>query len=339
MNRLSLSFAPIAAGLVVSVAIPAAASPQPWYERQSCRTAAELAFSTDFDGAAKKLAQLEATRDLDDQACALWVRASYAELQIAVLGDEPKLLNERKRALSRLYGFAKANRAKAARFADLELEARLRRVRVLLSDGQQSSALKESKLVQQMVADRPAAPRTPTLDYVDGVLNAALASPGWAARTFLSLAGLGADKKLGAKALNHLADGNSLYRWDAMYVAHHFSVEVEDAGFRTPSSYSRPLVERFPQNPQFVFDLAKDLWREKKFAESQKIAAPAVTKLDGSPALWSSKIRAKLYWISGRSALDGGNRTDAKKHAQLARAQNFEQLADQIDDLFDDLSS
>jgi hypothetical protein len=315
-----------------------ASAPEPWYERASCRSAAETVFTVEFAKADEKIAAIEATRDLDDVACALWIRATASELQIAVLGHTPELVAGRKKALSRLFGFAKANKGKGARFADLELEARLRRVRVLLEEGQASDALKESKGVQKMVEDRPAGSPTPTLDYVIGALHSGLASPGWAARTFLSIAGLGADKKLGAEAINKLADGSSIYKWDAMYIGHHFSLEIDDAGFRAPSSYSRPCLERFPMNPQFIFDLASDLWREKKYAEARKIAAVAVAKIDADPTIWSPKIRAKIYWIAGRTALDAGDRGEAKRRAELARAQQFRELEDKIDDLFDDLS-
>lgn len=331
----------LAAVLFLSIffaaSFPSSVEAQPWFERAPCKEASDLALATEFVAAETKLAPLEASKDLDDQACGVWLRVGLSELKIAVLGGTPENLAARKKALSHMYGFAKTFKSRGARFLDLEYEARLRRVRVLLEEGESKEALSEAKIVQKMIADRPKAAPTPTLDYSIGVLNAALASPGWAARALLSVAGLDSDKEVGAAALNKLSDGNSLYKWDAIYVAHHFAREVEGAGFRAPSAYSQPLLERFPTNPQFVFDVAADLWREKKYSESLKVAERAAAQIDAAPSKWSAKIRAKIYWIAGRSALDRGDRAEAKRRAELAKAQNFEELEDQIDDLFDDL--
>lgn len=325
--------------ILIAVSIPSAAfaGGEPWYERASCHEAMELGFATEFQKADAKIAQLEASRDADDQACALWARVSLSELKIAVLGSTPELTAARKKALSRLFGFSKAHRSKGARFGDLELEARLRRVRVLLEEGSQRDAMNEAKLVQEMLDKRPSAPQTPTADYVVGVLNAALASPGWAGRALLSVVGLGSNKERGAQAINKLADGSSIYKVDAMYIGHHFSIEVEDAGFRKPIAYSKPLLARFPNNPQFLFDVAMDLQREKRYADALKVARQAASRIDAQPDMWSAKIRAKIYWITGRSAFDTGDRAEAKRRAELARAQNFEELEDNIDDLFDDI--
>lgn len=307
---------------------------QPWHERASCRAVVEASFGADFAAAERQLSALEATRDLDDTACALWARTSLAEFQIAVLGKTPANLAGRRKAISRLFGFAKANGGKGVRFADLELEARMRRVRVLVEEGNRSAGLDEGKQLQKMLEGRPRS--TPTIVFVEGTLNGALASTGWAARAALSVVGLGSDGETAAKALHSLGDGDSIYKWDALYMARHFAEGVGEEHFRKPSTYSRTLLDRFPENPQLAYELARDLYSEKRVAEARKAVAQTITRLDANPGSWSPRMRAKLLWIAGRTALETGDKPEAQRRGQLAAAQKAEEMKDEIEDLLDD---
>lgn len=146
-------------GAAILCPLAAGAEGVPWYDRPSCHEANDLFLSLEAEKADEAARKLEASKDLDDLACALWIRVSFSEFQVGLFGKNPENLNQRKKVLTRLFGFAKANKGKGPRFADLELEARLRRTRILNEEGQRTQALDELKQLQKLVSERdPALP-------------------------------------------------------------------------------------------------------------------------------------------------------------------------------------
>lgn len=325
--------------LAAAAAMPgvALADGVPWYDRPTCHDAVVTMMAPDFTAAEAKITKLERSPDLDDQACALWARASWSEFQISMLGKTPELTANRKKAISRLFGFAKANKPKAPRFGDLELEARLRRIRVLNEEGQRTQSLEDLKALEKLLVERGAANLTPAADYAAGVLNAALSSPGWAARALLSVVGMSTDPAEAARRLHRLIDGKSVYAWDASYVAQFFGSEIGTKDFRGSAAYLGPLAEKFPSNPLFAFEKTRLLVDEKKGKEAQATIAPVLATLDGAPASWGPPARARVYWAAARAALAAGDRAAALKRAEQAKAERVKDMQERIEDLFDDL--
>jgi len=324
----------LASLLTANVAL---AADVPWYERPSCHEVVTLAMTPDFAGAEAKLVRLERSADPEDQACALWTRASWSEFQISILGKTGEWTANRKKAISRLFGFAKAHKGLGPRFADLELEARLRRVRVLNEEGQKTQALDDIKQIQKLLETRGTADPTPALDYTQGVLNAAMSSPGWAARALLSVVGVGSDPAIAAKHLHRLIDGTSVYKWDASYIAQFFGAEIGGDQFRATAKYVGPLGEKFPANPLFAYERALVLIKEKKAKDAVAVLEPLVAKIDADPAIWGAPARARVLWAAGRAACDSGDKAGAKKRAIACKAEKVKELDDRLDDLFDDL--
>ncbi len=325
-----------AAGLLALGATPALADDAPWYDRPSCHDAVLTMMAPDFAAAEAKIMKLERSADTDDQACALWARASWSEFQIAILGKTPDQLANRKKALSRLFAFAKANKAKGARFGDLELEARLRRIRVLNEEGQRTQSLEDLKALEKLIVERGNADLTPPADYAVGLLNAALSSPGWAARALLSVVGMSTDPAVAAQRLHKLIDGSTVYGWDARYVAQFFGTEIGSKDFRGAAAYLAPLATKFPTNPLFAYEQARLHINDKKGKEAQAVLAPVLAQLDAQPTIWGPPARARVSWAAGRAALLLGDKAGATKRAAQAKAERQKDMQDRIDDLVDD---
>lgn len=322
--------------LATLTAAPALAQGVPWYERPTCQDAVETMMGGEPAQAEAKLARLERGPDLDDVACALWARGAWSEFQISMYGKTPELLAGRKKALSRMFGFAKANKAKGVRFGDLELEARLRRVRVLNEEGQRTQSLDELKQLEKLIVERGNADVTPALDYAVGMLNAALSSPGWAARALLSVVGMSTDPAEAAKRLHALIDGKSVYRWDASYVAQYFGGEIGTKDFRETSAYLRPLAQKFPKNPLFAYEMSRLAIIAEQGDAAQAAIAPTLAELDKAPTSWGPPVRARVLWAAGRAALLRGDKAAALKRAQQAKAEKVKDMDERVEDLVDD---
>ena len=186
-------------------------------------------------------------------------------------------------------------------------------------EGQRTQALDELKQLQKLVSERdPALPPTPPLYYTKGVLNAALSSPGWAARTVLSIAGAngtsGAVTELSERVCSPAASG---------------AIAVQ--------RYTRIIAEKYPTNPQFAYERATDLLAEKKAAEALGQIAPAAARIDAAPGLWSPPLRAKVLYTTARCLAASGKKDEAKKRALAAKAERYGELADKISDFIDEL--
>jgi hypothetical protein len=319
--------------LLVLVAAPESTR---WYDRPACQKALEVILAADLDEADRKIKPLEASSDAEDQACGVWLRATLAETQISVGGRLPALLENREKVLLRMFKFAKSH-ASERHLADLEIEARMRRVRALVDKGERTDALKEINRTKELLAQRKDSTETPTQKYVAGIVNSAVSQSGFPMKVVLGIAGVSGDADQGRQHLKDLAAGTSIYRYDAMYILHHFSRESPSKENGAPIDYSKPLFSQFPTNPQFAYDLAVDLYEAKRCKDSLDALTDTRKKLAEAPNQWSSTVRAKLYYITGRCSFDVGDKATAKRYAELAKSQNYEDLADPIDDLIEQL--
>jgi hypothetical protein len=315
--------------------VDARADDAPWTARASCRAAFDAAVALDAALADARLKPLEASKDPDDQACALWVRASTVELQLGFLGRSPELEAQRKKVLSRLAGFARAHKALGPRFADLDLEARLRRIRVLSDDGQRTAMVSELRELVGLLEARGVEPMTPTLHDTIGVLHAALSSPGWAARAALSVMGISVDPEVAALHLHALTDGDSVYRGDALYLAQFFS-EAMGKAMRAPETYRRALFERFPDAPQFAYERALDARGAKPCGGTGPLFARFLRRVDAEPNVWGPLLRAKLLWLGGVCALEAGDKAEARRLGEKAKAERVREVHDRVIELLDD---
>jgi hypothetical protein len=306
----------------------------PWTQRPSCQAAFDASIAFDTAVAEARLKALEGSRDPDDVACALWVRASIVELQLGFYGRSPELEGQRKKALSRLAGFARAHKADGPRFADLELEARLRRIRVLSDDGQRSQLVSELRELVGLLDARGLEPMTPTLHYTIGVMHAALSSPGWAARAALSVMGITVEPEIAARHLHPLADGDSVYRGDALYLSQFFA-EAMGKAMRAPESYRRTLFERFPDAPQFAYERALDLRGGKPCGGTRPIFERFLRRVDAEPNVWGPLLRAKLLWLGGVCALEAGEKAEARRLGEKAKAERVREVHDRVIELLD----
>lgn len=308
----------------------------PWYERASCDRAIQAVLSADFDASDDRLRALESSSDVEDKACAVWARVVLAEVQIAIGGRMPALLENREHTLKRMYGFSRAHAALGPRFRDLEIEARVRRVRVLVDLGERREALKEMRRAGDLLDRRKGEP-TATMRYVRGVSYMAVSQSPWALRTLMGMAGIRGEAEIGRGDLKTLERGTSVYRYDAVYLLHYFAEASPGGANGIPSDYSRRMSELFPTNPQFSYDYALDLQREKRCGDSLRAIERFTSKLQREPMLWSSQVRAKLYWLSGRCAMDLGDRALARTYVERAEAQKFSEINDKIEELRSEL--
>lgn len=328
---LSLSFIAASALLVSS------AHASPWYAREGCVDGAKLIFGADLDAAAAMQAVL-VKGDPDDKACSVWLGVTLSEMRIALLGRTEENIEFRSKQLDRMFGFSKHYGKTAGRFADIELEARSRRVRVLLDIGDRGGALAEARRAKKMLDKRPArAPSTATYEFVRGGLGLAVSSASWPLRTVLRVVGLGGDGDEGKKAFEKLWASETVYKYDSMYSARHFATERPDGPLGKPSQYSKRLYERFTGNHQFVFDYADDLRRDERCKDALEHLAPTAAALDATPQVYSSGIRARVYWLIGRCARTLEDLPRAKAYAKRARAENYPPVEERLSDLEGDL--
>lgn len=277
-----LSYLPLALVFVTG----SASAAEPWYRRTTCENAAKAVLSGDFAAADDRLGRLEASRDPDDQACAVWLHLLYAEIQLGLGGKLPALIQNRDRRLKNIYGFSKAHAKYAARFADLEIEARMKRVRFLAEDGKRSDALKEAKRSQTLLEQRLSKKAEPsvTLEYSIGSSNLAVAFASWPVRMVIKLSGVSGDGELGAKKLKELYQGDTVYRYEAAYLLHSFATERPGDILGSPVQYAEFLARQFPNNPQFLYEYAEALWVEKNCSLAMKTLKPVQDLLAGEPA-------------------------------------------------------
>lgn len=315
-----------------------AGSPGPWYARQACRKAYGTVMSAEVNAARSTLARLQRSPDLELRACGMWLEVPLCEIEMALEGESEALTARRRRRLERLFKFAMRYGRRRPHLLDLAIEARMRRVRLLVESGEQATALGEARKVEKMLASRADLPSTPTRRYTRGLTDLAVSQSGWALRVLLGMAGIGGDAARGRRLLESLADGDSVYQGDALFVLHHFARKGSRPDAARTERYGGKLVRAFAQNPQFLFNRAVDQYETGRCADALATLAPVRSRLNEDPRLWSARVRKKVYWLTGRCALDTGDKPLAQKSLGLASREKYGGYAEELALLQRDLS-
>lgn len=303
------------------VAAPAHAALEPWYARATCHAALEKVLTGEPAAADLALRPLEQSRDADDVACSVYLRVVAADARLAVEGNTKAAERSRDRALKRLFGFAKAHAKHGPRFADLELDARMRRVRVLFERDEKTEAIAEARRTQRLLEGREGS-TSPTVEFARGAMYGALGQASSVARMFLGLAGISGDPDAGYRALVRLADLPSVYRAEALQMARQFAYDLDDPGpLGDPIALGERLVERYPQHPQYAYDHAYTLIRTSRPERAEAVLAPHLERLARDDGAWAPTMRAKLHYLATRAALNQGELGAARAHLDAMAAQ------------------
>ena len=302
----------------------------PFYTRTACKEALAVVMAADTDKTKETLETLAKSKDLEDKACAVWLELPLNEIEMSLEGNGKGLPKRRERRLMRLFKFSKKFGRRRAHFAMLELEARMRRVRLLVKQGERVNALKEARRVERMLEQVGRRPN-PTVDYVTGVTRLAISQAAFPLRWLLGMAGVSGDEKKGRRLLEKLAAGDTVYAGDANYILHHFAHENKD--WPAAVRYGAKLTERFPDNPQFAYEYARALFASKKYDEIFATTAPFMARLQEDSNAWSGRIRKKLYFINAKASYEVGKKDDAKRLATLASEQRYGGLVEETNKL------
>ncbi|HJL43175.1 MAG TPA: hypothetical protein RMG48_17850 [Myxococcales bacterium LLY-WYZ-16_1] len=317
----------------VAALTPGVASAEPWYDRPSCQAATQVTMGVDFDEVDAVLSKLERSRDLDDKACAVYNRALESEMRITIYGETPQTLAFREKHLKRMFGFAKAHAKYGARFRDLEIEARMRRVRVLFDGGQKTAAMGEARRTSKLL-EAHGDSSTPTVDFVKGTMFSALGEANLLARTALWAAGVSGSADEGTRSLQKLLSSDTVYRHEATYVALHFAKEKAKDGanspFGNPTMLARRLAKSFPSNPQFAYEYAQLLQGQESCDQALEITQPFVARLESNSGAWTPSIRAKVYLVSASCNLSTGDLAKAGRYRNLLAKQDFDDLQGEL---------
>jgi hypothetical protein len=304
----------LALGILAGAAPARAAAPEPWYHRAACHDALTEVLTGDATAAEAALRPLEHSRDADDVACAVYLRVVKADQEIAIHGDRSERQRQRDRALKRMFGFAKAHAKYGARFADLEIDARMRRVRVLFERDDETAALGEARRVNRLLDARRRG-ESPTLDFARGAMYSALGQVGGVARMFLGMAGIGGDPEDGYRALRRLTGGESVYRAEALQLARQFAADADEpTALGDPVALGDQLVGAYPMNPQYAYDHAYLLVKRGRAARAQAVLGPHLRRVAAEPDAWAPTMRAKLHYLASRAALKSGAVGEARRH-------------------------
>lgn len=316
--------------LLVSTASTAAESSTPWYERDACRTAHATLMTAELDRGLSAVAKLQRSSDIELRACGAWLQVVSCDVEFILEGRSSALDRRRMRRLERLFKFAMRYGRARPHLLDLAIEARMRRVRVLVARGQRTRAVDEARKVEKMLDGRRAHARTPTRMYARGVADLAVAQTPWALRVLVSMAGIGGDAERGRRFLETLGSGSTVYRAEALLALYHLAPDDGEGAPPAAGRYGALLAKGFAQHPQFVFDHALDQFRAGRCADVLAILAPARSRLHADPELWSPRVRKKVYWLTGRCALDTGDKPLAEESLGLAARQRHGSYAQEV---------
>ena len=328
----------LALALVTVSAVEAAPS-EHWYARPECRSAYATLMTAELDAAREKIAQLHRSPDLELRACGVWLEIPQCEIELSLEGESDALIARRGRRLERLFKFAMRHGRRRPHLLDLAIEARMRRVRLMAETGDRPGALGEARKVEKMLAARADQPPTPTRSYARGLTNLAVSQSGWALRVLLKMAGIGGDEAQGRRLLESLAEGNTVYQADALFVLHHFARKGSAPDTVATERYGTRLARAYGQNPQFLFNRAVDQYQTGRCTEALATLAPARSRLNAKPRLWSARVRKKVYWLTGRCALDTGDKPLAQESLGRASQEQYGGYAEELALLLRDLRS
>ena len=316
--------------LSLTAAVISSTEGGPFYARQTCKDALQVVMSAEPETTKKTLKALADSSDVEDKACAVWLELPLNEIEMSLEGNGRGLPERREKRLMRMFKFSKFFGSRRPHFAMLEIEARMRRVRMLVQKGERIAGLKEARRVERML-DQLGPRRNPTVDYVRGVTRLAISQAAFPLRVLLGMAGVSGDEKLGRKLLEGLANGDTIYAGDALYILHHFAHKNDDV--KAALRYGAMLTQRFPKNPQFAYEYAKVLYKAKRYDDVLKTTAYFREHVDQNPDAWSGRIRKKLYFVSAQAALEKGEKVDAKRWATFASKQKYGGLVKETDAL------
>lgn len=343
MRKLAGSLGGCVAALMLAAGHARAATP--WFERDACRDVLESVNANRFDEAENALGVLENRSDPDDRACAVYGRLFLAENYLSIHGDEPKWLANRDRHLKRMLIFAKTHAKFGARFADFEMEARMRRTRLLFDSGQQTEAVSEARRTNRLLKERlEDDDESATRSFVQGVMYTAFGQSNFLARTLFRLAGLGGSGDDGRASLIDLADGDTPYMGEALYLTLHFAMEDAREGktespFGDPAERARRLVERYPTNPQYVYEYVKVLQFQNRCAEAEAVLRSSLQAMNEDPRIWAPEMRAKLYYRAAECAIETQDVARATQYRDQLKAQARANFNDELADLDTQLAS
>jgi hypothetical protein len=280
--------------------------------------------------------KLEASPDPDDKACAVYLRVALAEMQIAVYGLTPSNIQYREFYLTQMRGVAHEYGALGPRFADFEMETWTRRVRTYFEEGRKMDAVGAARTGFGMLEERKG-PRTPMVDFASGAFDSAVGHASTPLQILFRMAGISGDITAGYDAVMRLIGGGTVYAYEALYMAHHFARERDDSPFGKQSTWALRLLGEFPQNPQYLLDVAAAYRKQGRAPEATLILNPIFDALRNDPERWSPLMRAKLYWIGAYCAWDAGDKAAARALAALCRAQKAPDWQPMLEDLEGDL--
>lgn len=319
---------------ITAALLPGAALAAPWYDQPECAAALTTINRGELAPAKAAIAKLRRAKDPAKIACGVWLEMPLSEVEAASQGKSATLDARVEKRLGLLMKFARHFGPRDPSFADLELEARLRRIRILAKKGERMALLKEARRVKAMLDKRKTGPRTATVDYAEGVLNLALSDMSWAVRQALSLAGLSGTRAVGVAKLKAVAKHGSVYESYARYLLRHFSKGDKAEELKQSTATFR----RFPDSPLFAYDYGLDLRDAGRCKDALSALAPLRAELTANPKKWSSQVRARLYWMNARCAADTGDLKTARADLALAEAQGFDHVKGRVDALKAELS-
>jgi len=318
MTVAPVAFVLLAPGLLASAGVP-------WFERPNCAETVQAVMDMKIDDAESKIGQLERSRDPDDIACSVYARVNLAEMYLTLHGDEPKWVQHRLDQLERMYKFSKAFGKYGRRFQDMEIEARLRRIRALFEKGEKTSAISEARTTDRLLDKRRKGPGSPTVDFVTGVLYTTLGDAPFYQRALLQMAGIGGDSDIGHAALKRLSHGDTVYAAEAAYIAHHFATEAqkegEDSDFGKPWSTGQHL-NQLADNPQYAVEYVRALRKAKRCADGVSVLQPYLDTLKDDRDHWTSEMRAKIYVEATSCAVESEQLELAGEMLDRLEAQN-----------------
>ncbi|MEL7371507.1 MAG: hypothetical protein AAFN74_21470, partial [Myxococcota bacterium] len=137
--------------LTLTAVLASNADRAPFYARDNCKEALQVVMSAKPDQTEEILQKLAASSDLEDKACAVWLHMPLNEIEMSLEGNGKGLPERREKRLKRLFKFSKVFGKRRPHFAMLELEARMRRVRLLIQQGERVNSLTEARRVERML--------------------------------------------------------------------------------------------------------------------------------------------------------------------------------------------
>lgn len=319
--------------LLGSSSVLAAPLPVPWYERQTCKAILPHVYVPRFDAATQALMKLELSADPDDKACAVYLRVVLAEMRVAALGGITEA-NTRYREfyLSQMIGLANQYGHLGPRFADFEMEAWSRRVRTYFEEGRTMDAVSAARTADRMLEQRRGE-WTPAADFVAGTFNSAVGHASTPLRLLFNMAGIDGDITTGYHQIERLYTGDTVYKYEALYIAFHFAREREGSPFGDRRGWAEALYREFPWNPQYLFDVGL-AWRDARQCDrALRAYQPVLDKMRVEPDIWSGLMRGKLYWAGALCAIDTGDLTLGRRLTNLCRQQGSEYLEPDIEAL------